>query len=395
MPLQTLSNFMLLPELKLTQIKSTGRHNALWFCEKEPQTEYCPRCAGPSNVAYDHRTVRVKDSPIRGHGAVLVIKKRRLWCKPCGKPFTETVPGIRKGKRHSERFVASLHWACENFKDLKRVRRAYHCSSYFLYQAYYQHLQRKCNEKLNYPWPTLIGIDEHSFRRNPSTGRTEFASMIVDHVNQRVRELVDGKTTAALEDQLRSIPGRENVLYATIDLCDPFKNYVRNNFPNAQLVADKFHVLRLLTPSLLRRRKELTGTRAEARAKSLLLMSSKKLSYFSRLALRDFLAKHPELNELYTWKERLHGFYRIRGYNRARHAFTQITDAMASSTLPEIKTLRRTLVKWRQEILNYFSTGLTNARTEGFNNRAKLVKRMAYGYKSFANYRLRVLSTCA
>ena len=53
-------------------------------------------------------------------------------------------------------------------------------------------------------------------------------------------------------------------------------------------------------------------------------------------------------------------------------------------------------MKWREEILNYFRTGLTNARTEGFNNRAKVVKRMGYGYKSFANYRiLRILSACA
>lgn len=68
---------------------------------------------------------------------------------------------------------------------------------------------------------------------------------------------------------------------------------------------------------------------------------------------------------------------------------------MALSQLPEIKTLRRTLMKWRVEILNYFLTGLTNARTEGFNNKAKVVKRRGYGYKNFRNYRLKVLTACA
>jgi transposase len=52
-------------------------------------------------------------------------------------------------------------------------------------------------------------------------------------------------------------------------------------------------------------------------------------------------------------------------------------------------------MKWRTEILAYFATGLTNGRTEGFNNKAKLVKRRAYGYRSFANYRLRLLNACA
>ncbi len=45
--------------------------------------------------------------------------------------------------------------------------------------------------------------------------------------------------------------------------------------------------------------------------------------------------------------------------------------------------------------LAYFNTRLTNTRTEGFNNVAKVVKKRAYGYKSFSNYRLRLLNTCA
>jgi transposase len=397
MPLATLSRFVLLPELKLTYLKSPRRGVGLYFVEKsDPKTpEVCPRCATLSRSTYDHRTVRIKDEPVRGHGAILHIRKRRLWCKPCRLPFTEPIAGIRKGKRHTERYLASVVWACENFSDLKRVRRAYACSAHFLYQAYYQQLERKRLEKLNYPWPQIIGIDEHAFRRNPRTGQTEFASMIVDYVRPRVREIVYGKTTAELTDSLSGIPCPENVRYAVIDLCDPFKNYVRQNLPNAELVADKFHVLRLLTPALLRRRQEITGDRADLRAKKLLLMSAHRLEYFSRLALRRFLERYPEMAELYAWKERLHGFYRIRGYERAVTALTAITDEMAHSLLPEIKTLRRTLVKWRMEILAYFKTGLTNARTEGFNNKAKVVKRRGYGYRSFRNYRLKVLTACA
>ena len=95
-----------------------------------------------------------------------------------------------------------------------------------------------------------------------------------------------------------------------LDLCDPFKKFAREHFPNADLIADKFHVLRLLNPSINRRR----------------------------------------------------------------------------------KTLRKTLMKWRFEILNYFKNRITNARTEGFNNVAKLYQKRAFGYKNFENYRLRLLN---
>lgn len=395
MPRNTLTNFILLPELKLVQSykesKSTGRIE----CEKVAKVEYCHRCAKPSSTTYDHRTVRVKDAPIRGRLIYLEIRKRRLWCHECRKPFTEFTPGVRKRKRHTERYARDLMWACENFSDLSQVRKAYRCSSDFLYRIYYKKLAEKIKAQVNYPWTSTIGIDEHSFKKANSYQRTQFVTMIVDYDNRRVRELCEGKTGAALSDQLKGIPGRENVKNVVLDLCDPFKNFAQEFFPNARIIADKFHVLRLLSPHLMRRRKEIVGTRADMRAKSLLLMSIKRLGYFERQALREYLFKHPELNELYDWKEKLHRFYRIRGYHNAAMAIRKLIDNMAFSLLPEIKTLRRTLMKWKEEILNYFLTGLTNARTEGFNNKAKVVKRRAYGYKSFRNYRLKVLTACA
>jgi transposase len=98
------------------------------------------------------------------------------------------------------------------------------------------------------------------------------------------------------------------------------------------------------------------------------------------------------MKELYVFKEALHRFYRMRGFEKASRALTKLTDQMASSALKEIKTLRKTLMKWRQEILAYFKTGLTNGRTEGYNRLAKLYQYKAFGYRSFKNYRLRLLN---
>lgn len=393
MSAETLSNFILLPELKLLSILHLGA-TSHYSCVKLSKIEYCPRCASPSSQRHDSRFVTIKDAPIRGHGISLRVLKRRLWCKPCAKPFTEPLPGIRKGKRHTVRYEQAVTWAAENFSDLKRVRFAFRCSSSFLYKTYYARIESKLNEKLNYAWTSTVGIDEHSFKKCPKTRQTQFVSMIVDYNNKRVRELAFGKSSEDLKRDLAHIPGRENVKNVVIDMCDPFKNFAREFFPNSQIIADKFHVLRLLSPTILRHRKEITGDRANARARKLLLMSAHKLDYSLRFTLSRFLEKYPVMKEIYDWKERLHGFYRIRGYNRAVIAFTHMTDAMAHSTLQEIKTLRRTLLKWRVEILNYFSTRLTNARTEGFNNKAKVVKRRGYGYKSFRNYRLKVLTAC-
>ncbi|MGH1469188.1 MAG: transposase [Bdellovibrionales bacterium] len=123
-----------------------------------------------------------------------------------------------------------------------------------------------------------------------------------------------------------------------------------------------------------------------------MLMSNKKLSYSKRKVLWEYLDQFPELKEVYAFKESLHSLYRCKGYKKAKRALEKMTDRMALSKLPEIKTLRKTLMKWRYEILNYFKTRITNARTEAYNNIAKLLKRNSFGIKQFKHYRLRVLN---
>ena len=394
MPLKTLSHSVLLPELEMDRVYSAKRTWIHYYCHKVSSSEVCPKCATLSESIYDHRKTKVKDAPVRDQIVFLFIQKRRFWCKPCAKPFTEPVPGIRKGSRTTERFKKSVVWACENFVDLERVQCAYRVSAGYVFKTLYTRLEER-NRMRQYPWPKTIGIDEHSFRRDKKLGRVEFASIIVDYNNKRVFELAQGKTTAELKGQLSHIPNPENVQNVIIDMCDPFKNFARDHFPNAKIIADKFHVLRLITPALIKKRYEVTGTRADMRARRLLTMSSKKLSHWDRQALWNYLGNYPALQELYRYKELLHRFYRTKGVDRAATALTWLTDEMATSQLSEIKTLRRTLMKWREEILAYFETGLTNGRTEGYNNLAKLVQRRAFGYKSFRNYRLRLLSVCA
>ena len=161
------------------------------------------------------------------------------------------------------------------------------------------------------------------------------------------------------------------------------------------LVADKFHVLRLIVPALVRHRRLIPATRDDAYLRRLLLRNRRSLKPWWRTRLMAWLDHHPVLRELYEAKEAMHRLYRIRGHARAKRALTHLIETLGLSNVPELQTLRRTLIKWRKEILAYFYSGrLTNARTEGFNLKAKLVKRRGYGYRSFEHYRLRLLNAC-
>jgi transposase len=395
MPEESLIRSLLLPELSL--VRSRAIHQARTIVvelEKEAKEEYCPKCATRSVTVYDRRWVRVKDAPVRGYQTRLVVRKRRLWCKPCRKPFTEPVPGIRRGSRHTERYGRALLRACELYSDLKQVRRDFRCSAGFLYTTLYRHLELERRKRL-YPWPEVIGLDEHFFRRNKKFRTRDFVSMVVDFRGKRLMDVVDGRTIDQLETALAAIPGRENVRLVALDMSDVYKGFAKRFFPHARLVADKFHVLRLLNPALTRRRIEITGDRRSLAIRRRLLRTGFDLTFWERLELHQWLDRYPDLREVYQAKEALYRFYRTRGLDRAQHAFDNLVGRLAASQLPELKTLRRTLLRWKNEVLNYFDTGLTNGRTEGFNLKAKLVKRRAFGYRSFRNYRLRLLNACA
>jgi transposase len=393
MPHRYLSRFILLPELKLEYWAKSGPGTNTCIAVKASNVEICPKCAKPSETVYDSRKVRLRDSPMRGTDVLLTIKKRRFYCRFCKRPFTEPVPGVKKGRRTTERYRRSLLWAYENFSDLTKVRKAYRCSNWLLYSAVYEHLRLNLKRHVNYPWPKTLGIDEHFVSRR--RGFREFATVLVDYNHKRPRELVLGKSGGELRAALAHIPGRENVKQIALDLSDSYKTFALDFFPNAKLVADKFHVLRLLTPHINRRRKLITGDVRSNPVRRLLLINRNRLEYFKRRALDQWLAENPDIFELYWWKERMHSFYRIRSHTLATRVLTKITDQMAHSKLPEIKTLRRTLMKWRNEILNYFKSRITNARTEGFNNVAKLIQKRSYGVKSFENYRLKYLNATA
>lgn len=397
MPNSVVTNFILLPELHLEKVERLRNFLSLYHCTKEPRPEVCPRCARLCTATYDHRYVEIEDAPVRGFGVRLRIRKRRLWCSACRKPFTEPLPGIMPKRRTTQRFRKSVAWAAENFSDLKRVQRAYKCSNDFIYKALYEQLELKRRMHNEYPFPSTLGIDEHHFRRNRGGSEfrpRQFVTMLVDYDNKKLFELVDGKSNDEIKFALRQKSGRENVRRAIIDMSDSYKNFIKEFFPNAEIVADKFHVLRLITPHINRRRKEITGDKRTNPVRRLLLRNHHNLQFFERSALRKWLDTCPQVSELYSWKEKLHAFYRIHGFERAKRAFIHITDQMALSKLPEIQSLRRTLMRWRNEILNYFKFRLTNARTEGYNNVAKVIKRRSYGFRNFQNYRLRLLNAC-
>jgi transposase len=361
---------------------------------KTSKMEVCPKCASQCRNVYDHRTVKIQDEPLGTRRVVVELKKRRFWCDTCEKPFTEPVTGIKKGHRTSERFKKAVLWGCETFTSLKKVQETFRISAGYVFKVFYQQLELQRRMNNQYPWPATIGLDEHSIRR--TKGHVEFASVFIDYKHKRIFEVVDGKKEAILTENTNSIPGKENVKNVIIDMCEAFRNFAKNTFPNAKITIDKFHVLKLISRPLSRCRREKVGHLTSHPSARLLFKNEDHLEHEQKIQIAEMiqLKGNETLKEYYNFHQRLHQLYNTRGYLKAEKKMAKLIELAAQSQLKPIKTLSETLTKWKSEILNYFTTKLTNARTEGFNNLAKLVQRRAFGFKNFENYRLRLLYAC-
>jgi transposase len=390
---RSLSRAVLPNDLKLFNVR-TYKSGHLWEVEKVRQEfEICPKCATPSRTLAGRCTSLVRDEPLRQSGLWLKIHKHRYYCKSCRKPFTEPVSIVWPRRRTTQRFRKFIGALCENIVDLKRVRSIHRISSGFVYEVYYSQISIKLRERLNASWPEVLGIDEHFFRRTKGEG-TEFVTMLTDVKKRRLFEVALGKSTKELVEQLAHISGRENVKIVVMDLSSGYRALAEKLFPNAQIVADKFHVLRLPSPMIMKMGRQIHGHRQDLKTRRKLLYNRENLDYFIRQDIDRYLEKHPVLNEIYRAKEKLHQIYRTRGIERASKALTKFISELKESRIDDLNRLGRTLKRWSAQVLLYFEHRYTNAITECLNNRGKLVQKRGYGFRSFRNYRLRVLSAC-
>lgn len=387
-----LNTFLVGNHLKLLSQKSVPK-GYLWEVEKLRSEQACLRCGSVNTVRAGKCTTFVREEPVRQVSLWLKIHKHRIYCKDCKKTFAEPVPGIWPKKRSTQRFRKAVAQSCGRMSDLATVSRVYNISNGFAYKVYYEQVEVKLREyKSRDAWPEVVGIDEHFFRRKNRI--TEFVTVFTDVKNRKMFDMVHGKDFNSLTSQISHIKGREHVKVVVIDMSSAYRSFAKKFFPNAVIVADKFHVLRLLTPAIMKAGKDIHGHRQELSTRRKLLCNRVNLDYFVRTDIDRYLKQHPKLNEIYRWKEKLFEFYRIKGFSRAYRALEKLMYEMTHSNLEEIQKFLRTLKRWKHEILRYFEKGYTNAFTERMNGTGKLVQRRAFGYKSFKNYRLRMLSAC-
>ncbi|WP_040523243.1 ISL3 family transposase, partial [Aliiglaciecola lipolytica] len=192
-------------------------------------------------------------------------------------------------------------------------------------------------------------------------------------------------------------PSKENVKLIAMDLSETYRSIANKYFPNATIVADRFHVVRLINHHFL---KAWQHHHPEGRKNrgllSLMRRHQWRLNEDNNANLQRYLADYPVLKTLYEVKQKLIRYMLLKTMNEKRMekklpGFLDLVEQLHHSPL---RGLAKTLTSWLQPIIAMWRFTRNNGITEGFHNKMEMISRRAYGFRNFENYRIRVMTHC-
>jgi transposase len=251
-----------------------------------------------------------------------------------------------------------------------------------------------------------LGLDETLQCRLGPWRSQQWTTQIVDVEAAQLLDVVAGRSAAGPIDWLAGRPQawRDAISWATLDLSGPYRKVFDTMLPDAVQVADPFHVIRLANSKLdeCRRRvqNETLGHRGRKsdplyRIRRLLTKADERLTDTGRdrlLGLLDAGDPRGEVRMAWHAKEVVRQIYTHTDADLAVEFVERLGhDLQDISCPPEVHSLGRTLLRWREEIAAWHSAHVSNGPTEAINNLVKRVKRVAFGIVNLRNYRIRTL----
>lgn len=355
----------------------------------------CPVCGRDCSL-YDYapeRTWRHLDT--MQFATIIRARTPRVEC-PTDGVKTVAVPWAEPGGRFTrlfERFAIDVLLSARSVKAAAALLGlSWDEVDHILRRAVARGLSRRELEAL-----THVGIDEKSFRSGQS-----YVSLLTDLKASRVLDVVEGRTQEAAEalwDTL-SPEQRQAIEAVALDMWGPFMQASRAKAPQAELVHDKFHVAAHLNEAVdqVRRAEHkellaagdatLTGTRPLWLYNPLHFSAEQAASF---AALRDSGLK---VARAWAAKELFTKLWTYRYVGVARRFFKQWFGWVSRSRLQPLIKVARMLQSHLENILTYLRHPITNAVTEGLNSKIQMIKANARGFRSFENYRIRILFFC-
>jgi transposase len=353
----------------------------------------CSRCGSVVNEVHDVSPREVRDLPILDAETWLVVPRARVECPTCG-PTVEEVEWLDRYQRMTRRlseFIA--HLAC--IMPLKHVAELLDVGWDTVKQIDKRSLEKRLGHT-DLDSVRMIAIDEFAIRRGH-----RYATLVVEPTTKRVLWVGKGRSGEDLRPFF-TLLGKERcarIEAVATDMFPPYVREIRDNCPKAKIIYDLFHVIARYGNEVINQVR-VSETNKIARAGSLYDSKTRALRRVIKgtrwllLKNRENLAGEREeirLNELldanhalfvvYVLKEDLKSLWSHRSIDDARNAWNDWHHRAITSGIPQLVDFARRLSRRIEEILNHCLYPLHTGIVEGINNKIKVLKRTAYGFR--------------
>jgi len=377
----------------------------------------CPGC-GVVATLHDRKPRWVRDLPAGGRPVVLVWFKRIWRCveaRCAQRTWSERSAAIRPRAVLTERArVEACRRVGQDGADVAAVATDLGVGWGTIMRAVWEYGQRVLDSQWLHTSVAVLGVDETAFLAATPVSSTSYVTGLVDlrpagGGPARLLDVVPGRTGKVVSDWLED-RGPDWCASVRVAALDPFRGYeraLRGGLPAATVVLDAFHAVRLAQGAVddVRRRvqQETLGHRGHQgdplyRIRRVLLRGAENLTakaYGRLLAGLDAGDPNGEVAAAYIACQELRHLYAAPDLDRARRRLQRFYWACATPGVPELERLGRTIAAWEAQLLAYFTTGgVSNGPTEAVNLLVKRIKRVGFGFRNFANYRLRLLLHC-
>jgi len=377
-------------ELQGFRIGSVTKYPVGIFVQIEPDRRFKPRC-GRCGLPGKYRDTRperkFRHVPLWGIPIMLTYPPRRVSCSHCGGIYVEAMPWVAGKRRLTTAFACYLaSWA--KLLPWLEVARLFRCSWGTISAAVDVVVQYGLSKR-DLSGITHIGIDEISRKKGH-----EYLTNVYD---LRTRTLIwsgEGRTESTLR-KFFDFLGKDRSQQLQGICCDmwvPYFNVIEEKAPNATLVFDKFHIIRHLMNAVdLVRRDEIQEKGKEhkelvKRSRYIWLKNPWNLTDKQKARLSYLEKLNLKINRAYLLKEAFRNLWSYTTPGWAAKYFKKWFWWATHSRLKPIKDFAWLIKRHQDNILSYFKLPIDNGAVEGLNNKAKVVSRRAYGFKSAKNY---------
>ena len=387
-------NILGIKDIIITKQEFNSHENQFIFHIEMPLAEQqCPVCNHTTKRVHDYRKQFIKDIPIQfGISTRLLYRKRRYVCTHCGKRFAEQNTFLPRYYRMSSKVIAHIVEKLKTTHSIKDL-----AAELFLSHSTTARFLRILSPSKPTALPTILSIDE--FKGN--SGGEKFHCILTNPSKKKVLDILPSRTLRDLTEYFTAfeLKEREQVQYFVMDMYKPYRVLAGTVFPNAKIIADPFHVIRQCMWSMENVRKRIQKDlpphlrKFFKRSRWILLSDSSKLrGQEDILAQRDTMfSLSDELGQAYYLKEHFMKIWNASTRNEAKFLLDGWIVAAKNSGIEEFKSSITAFTNWHTEILNAIEFRHSNGFTEGTNNKIKVIKRNAYGYRNFTHFRTRIL----